>query len=112
MAHAELGPSSAKRWMTCPGSVRMSRGLENKSSRYAEEGTEAHALAEKILRGRLERTPENVEAAAEATLLATVDMLEAVDVYVEKVMSYTRAGHEVVILLEQRVTLEKLGVPV
>ncbi|MFL9934265.1 DUF2800 domain-containing protein [Paraburkholderia sp. RL18-103-BIB-C] len=112
MAHAELGPSSAKRWMTCPGSVRMSRGLENKTSRYADEGTEAHALGEAILRARLDPTPANARASVEAQLLATVDMLDAVAVYVGKVMSYVVAGLEVVILLEQSVSLEALGVPV
>lgn len=110
MAHAELGPSSAKRWMTCPGSVRMSRGLPGTTSRYAEEGTAAHALAETILRARIEPTPTNVEAAAEATLLATVEMLDAVQVYVDKVMSYVDAGLDAVILLEQRVTLESFGI--
>lgn len=96
--------------MTCAGSIRMSRGLENKSSKYAEEGTEAHALAELILRSRLNPGDAELHAqAAEAQLLATTDMLDAVYVYVDKVMSYAASGFEVVILLEQRVTLDALG---
>ncbi len=51
MAHARLSPSSAERWMTCPGSVAASEGIEDKGSDYAAEGTAAHELAEKILLG-------------------------------------------------------------
>ncbi|UDL89822.1 DUF2800 domain-containing protein [Mesorhizobium sp. PAMC28654] len=50
-AHAKRSPSSAHRWMNCPGSIRMSEGLENKSSIFADEGTAAHMLAERCLRG-------------------------------------------------------------
>lgn len=42
--HAELSPSSAKRWMGCPGSVVLSRGLPDSSSQFADEGTAAHFL--------------------------------------------------------------------
>lgn len=45
-AHATLGASSAYRWMNCPGSARLSEGIERKSSVYADEGTAAHMLAE------------------------------------------------------------------
>lgn len=44
--HAILGASSSDRWMRCPGSVRMSRGMPNRSSKYAQEGTVAHHLCE------------------------------------------------------------------
>jgi len=43
--HAVLSPSSAKRWMSCPGSVALSEGLQDTSSTFAEEGTAAHFLA-------------------------------------------------------------------
>lgn len=49
MSHAKLSPSAAERWMTCPGSVVLSDGMPNKSSAFAEEGTQAHALAEMLL---------------------------------------------------------------
>ena len=51
MAHAKLSPSSAERWMSCPGSVALNEGKDDKGSSYAAEGTAAHELAEKILRG-------------------------------------------------------------
>ena len=54
-AHSALGPSSAHRWMACPGSVQAEAlwWAENPnhddSSPYAEEGTRAHELAEVLL---------------------------------------------------------------
>lgn len=49
--HAKLSPSSAERWMTCPGSVALSEGYADRSSAVADEGTAAHELAERILLG-------------------------------------------------------------
>lgn len=48
-AHAMLSPSSADRWMTCPGSTRLIAQLPpgpEEDSVYAREGTIAHALGE------------------------------------------------------------------
>lgn len=49
MAHALLSPSSASRWMHCPGSVALSRLFPDESSEYAQEGTIAHAYAAHLL---------------------------------------------------------------
>ena len=49
-AHAKLSPSAAHRWINCPGSIRESEGVPNVSSKFAEEGTAAHTLAEECLR--------------------------------------------------------------
>lgn len=49
-AHARLSPSAAHRWVRCPGSIRESEGIPNKSSSFADEGTAAHTLAETCLR--------------------------------------------------------------
>jgi hypothetical protein len=43
--HAELSASSAERWTNCAGSVALIRGLPNRSSPYAREGTAAHHVA-------------------------------------------------------------------
>jgi len=52
-AHANLGASSAKRWINCPGSVALIEKLPEhekaRGSKYAEEGSAAHALAEHCL---------------------------------------------------------------
>lgn len=44
-AHSTIGASSMHRWARCPGSVRLSEGIQSVSSSYAEEGTKAHAHA-------------------------------------------------------------------
>lgn len=44
-AHSTLGASTAERWTSCPASVRLSEGIQSKSSSYAEEGTRAHEVA-------------------------------------------------------------------
>lgn len=43
-AHALLSPSSAHRWMACPGSVALCADLPDTSSAPADEGTAAHFL--------------------------------------------------------------------
>ena len=49
-AHSSLGASSAKRWMTCPGSVALCAAVpQAPSSAAAAEGTAAHWVAEQHL---------------------------------------------------------------
>lgn len=43
--HAVLGPSGADRWMTCPGSVLLTKGLPDVESEAAKEGTDYHLVA-------------------------------------------------------------------
>jgi len=50
--HSPLGGSGAARWMQCPGSVRLSYGIEDEESEYATRGKAAHALAEMCLKDR------------------------------------------------------------
>lgn len=49
-AHARLNPSSADRWMACPGSVVLAEGQpEIGNHDFANEGTAAHFLASECL---------------------------------------------------------------
>lgn len=61
-AHAKLSPSGAERWMTCPGSTVLSEGIPDRTSKYADEGTAAHDLAEQILSGKHVIASETVAA--------------------------------------------------
>ncbi|AHM57657.1 putative protein p51 (plasmid) [Peptoclostridium acidaminophilum DSM 3953] len=44
--HALLSASSAHRWISCPPSALLSKKFEDVSSSFAQEGTDAHALAQ------------------------------------------------------------------
>lgn len=48
MKHANLAPSSAERWVNCPGSL-IFNDLPGKETIYSKEGTLAHEAAEKAL---------------------------------------------------------------
>lgn len=75
--HAVLSASASKQWLHCPPSARINEKLPDKPSIYAEEGTRAHSLAEKLLKDFLEgkplgEKPEDVDG----------EMWEAVTLYV------------------------------
>lgn len=72
-----------ERWSNCPGSVRLSEGIESRTSVYAEEGTKAHELAAEIL--------EHFKRGQELTLQdVDEEMLEHVSVYTDSVMNLVR----------------------
>jgi len=96
-AHSKIGASSMKRWAACPGSVKLSEGIESRSSVFAEEGTKAHELAEKWLN-------EGEHAMAGYP----VDMVEHVSVYVDAVAERWDAGSVNIVLVEQRFHLHEL----
>lgn len=105
-AHAELGASSAHRWMACPGSIALSRGIPNVDSEYAREGTAAHELAEKCLHRDLDA------AAFKGTTVngfdVDDDMAEAVQAYLDAVRERAAGG---TLWIEQRIDLHKLNPP-
>lgn len=50
-AHSNLGASSAKRWMNCPGSnALIEHAPPEQPSKYAAEGTAAHWVGEQLIR--------------------------------------------------------------
>lgn len=71
--HSKLGASSYERWGICYGSIKASEGIESTSSIYADEGTKAHDVAEKLLMGK--PIKEDIDD----------EMLEAVQVYLDHI---------------------------
>lgn len=49
MAHAKLPPSSAHRWIKCPGSVAFLADVQSTDSVFSREGTFVHDVAAKLL---------------------------------------------------------------
>jgi hypothetical protein len=74
--HADLGASKAERWMACPGSVRLSAGLQEIESEYARDGMLAHAYAALQLSGNGSWPPPEGVVPPE-------DVLDAADRYVD-----------------------------
>ncbi len=54
--HATFAPSGAHRWIACPGSIRMSEGIDAPPSEYAMEGTALHDITENCLRDKIPAT--------------------------------------------------------
>lgn len=109
--HALLSPSSAERWIHCPGSVRLSEGVPATSSAYADEGTLAHAIAELKLRDFDSMTGLTERQLAEWDRLRQDpafcgEMDEATDFYKDIVTEkLIGAGPDAVLLIEQRFSL-------
>jgi Protein of unknown function (DUF2800) len=97
--HSPLGASSYSRWKACPGSIRLSKGIENKSSSYADRGTYAHGIAAKWLETG-SQPPNDLDP----------EELDAVQVYVDYVQGLVRpySTQEVWSKIEHRFDLTKL----
>ena len=130
-AHAILGASSSDRWMNCVGSVALSEGQPNNSSRYAMEGTAAHHLAEICLEldthpsafigqfmsykgDLLEDMPDEVDETSNPVFeIEEDDMAKAVAVYVEAIWETKKELEaeypgQVQVFLERSFNLSKL----
>ncbi len=106
--HARLSPSSAHRWMRCPGSLALESQFPNTSSSFADEGTAAHEVAALCLEGQ-RYSDAFVGRLMTNGIECTGEMAEYVQKYVDTVMQYAE-GNE--LLIEQRVDFsEHIGVP-
>jgi hypothetical protein len=103
--HATYSPSSADRWMACPGSVDASFGVEatdSEHNEYTASGSTIHAIGEMILRtvflDKEDYRPILDHALTEtwgyyveelppefATLPVTLDMIDQVETYLHEV---------------------------
>lgn len=107
-AHATLAPSSAHRWLACPGSIRMSSGIKDEGSEFAREGTAAHQLAEMCIKGAFPASRFAGEKIAVEGQVFTVtpEMVEAVQVYLDVAEKLRDASDE--FESEQRMDMTEL----
>lgn len=101
-AHARLGASTSDIWTNCPGAPALwDKAPEKEESSYAREGTDAHALLERVLKGivngKLVIPP------------GPADMVDAVMVAVKDFTSIWDGQSEVVI--EEKVNLSEVIAP-
>jgi len=82
----DMSPSGAERWVNCAGSVPLSAGLPDETSRYAAEGSCAHEVA------ALSLTQNTPAAACIGRVFhdneVTAQMTEHVDFYVQAVRDH------------------------
>lgn len=105
MAHAILSASASSRWLHCTPSARLERKFPDASSPYAEEGTLAHAYAERFLNLFLKTGKTAV------VINDNTEMQEAVQAYVnicvEKINEARTASSDAQIKVEQRLDFSR-----
>lgn len=98
--HAACSPSSAAMWLACPASVTMTKDMTRPSSRYAKEGTAAHAVAEMTLNGDI-FLPDKITVEGDEYIVSP-GMCRALNPYVTHV-EFLKAHKGSKIFLERRI---------
>lgn len=111
--HAKFSPSGAHRWMSCAGSLALESNFEDKGSDFAQEGTDAHALAAYVLEsGKKRSTGETFtydDHGTTRSIKLSSEMIDYVQDYVDLVHGYAGGGE---LMVEQRVEFSIfLGIP-
>jgi len=105
-AHAILAPSSAHRWVFCPGSVRLEALFPETEERpEAAEGTAAHWVIECML---LEHRTPAVDEVAPNGVHVDATMIEAAQVVYDDVVATLGAQWRHMIAVEQRVAIPRV----
>lgn len=105
-AHARFSPSSGKRYLSCPPSLRLEEQFEDEQSPYAAEGSAGHAMAEYLINKHLKkRTRRPVSD------YYTEELMEAVEEYASYCIGQIEQARAVCgspfISVEQKVSLEE-----
>ncbi|QJD55191.1 hypothetical protein Psm1vBMR14_gp39c [Pseudomonas phage MR14] len=100
--HSPLAPSSAHRWVPCPGSVQLEAQYpETDEGESAAEGTAAHFAGSEELLGRDVREGQR----ADNGVVLTEEMLEGAALWVDDVMA---VGCPAELQVEQRVAMPRI----
>lgn len=107
-AHALLSASSAHRWLNCTPSARLEEHEPDVTSEAAEEGTEAHTLAELYARREVGHITQGQfryrrDKFIEGAKYYTEEMDEACKAYGELIKSKVQGGDVSIVLFEHQV---------
>lgn len=106
--HALLSASSSHRWLNCPPSARLCEEYEDKSSEYAQEGTDAHSLCEHKLKSALGMESANP---TEGLSFYSEEMEQCACDYAAYVMELVEEAKKIckdpVVLIEQRLDFSR-----
>lgn len=105
MVHAVLSASASSRWLHCTPSARLERKFPDASSPYAEEGTLAHAYAERFLNLFLKTGKTTVAIKDNAEMQEAVQSY--VNICVEKINEARTASPDAQIKVEQRLDFSR-----
>ena len=109
--HALLAPSASSRWLRCPASVIWtSRAPRGESSAFAQEGTWAHALAERYLRAGIDGIPDEEVRFTDEEVTAIVAAGLDPEGFRGPVMEYVNYVRSIpgMLLVEQELDLEPI----
>lgn len=101
--HAVLAPSSAHRWVHCPGSVALVRRYPQPESAEAAEGTAAHWAMAEMLAGRVVAEGQITDRGA----VLTEEMIESAQVCVDDVAKVLAGQQLSMYAVEHRVSMAK-----
>jgi hypothetical protein len=106
--HAVFSPSSSHRWFACPGSIRLSQGIPSRPSRYADEGSAAHALAAKCFATQTDPQDHIGDSIGDPVAFPIDEPMAAtVAVFVDFVRVLSQSGYQ--LQFEQRLDLSHLA---
>ena len=116
-AHSVYGGSAASRFMNCAGSVALLATLPRRSSKAADEGTAAHALAEQCLREGERDAKRDAKAylghwfplepgGKTQRFEVTREMAAAVNIYLGAVYEELDAAKDAELYVEQKFALD------
>lgn len=112
--HSALGASKAGQWLNCPGSVRLLKTVPKKESKYAQDGTAQHYVAEQCLTKNrnaayYQGRKINVETSSGVVGIEfTDDHARAVQVYLDTVRKDTAETPGAVLEVEKKFHLDWL----
>lgn len=93
----QIRPSSAGKWVNCPGSAKMEEGLPDGDTSCADEGTVAHWIAAKILKGEpLPEIGSQWEVENKEVLPVLVDSGLPTVTFTQEMLGYVRKYTEAV----------------